>query len=52
LRDENHKHLPGIETGDLGPKLGDAGNDTGYLIMDKVRIPRHCMLAKVFFFPF
>lgn len=23
LRDENHKPLPGIEMGDVGPKLGD-----------------------------
>lgn len=31
LRDEEHRMLPGIEAGDLGPKLGDIGIDTGYL---------------------
>ena len=29
IRDENHKLFPGIEVGDLGPKLGDHANDTG-----------------------
>ncbi len=29
IRDENHKTFPGIEVGDLGPKLGDHANDTG-----------------------
>jgi hypothetical protein len=29
IRDENHMPLPGIELGDLGPKLGDNANDTG-----------------------
>ena len=31
LRDEDHKLLPGIEAGDVGPKLGDNAIDTGYL---------------------
>jgi acyl-CoA oxidase len=38
--------LPGIEVGDIGNKMGDAANDTGYLILDNVRIPRRFMLAK------
>jgi len=46
LRDENHLPLPGIQLGDLGPKLGDHANDTGYLILDNVRIPREYMLAR------
>ena len=29
LRDENHRLLPGIEAGDVGPKLGDHAIDTG-----------------------
>jgi hypothetical protein len=32
--------------GDLGTKIGDNANDTGYLIMTNVRIPRRFMLAK------
>lgn len=46
IRDENHKPMPGLELGDLGPKLGDHANDTGYMKMDNVRIPREFMLAK------
>jgi len=46
IRDENHKPLPGIELGDLGPKLGDGANDTGYMRMKDVRIPREFMLSR------
>eukprot|EP00005_Dracoamoeba_jomungandri_P012469 CAMPEP_0174275486 /NCGR_PEP_ID=MMETSP0439-20130205/59850_1 /TAXON_ID=0 /ORGANISM="Stereomyxa ramosa, Strain Chinc5" /LENGTH=726 /DNA_ID=CAMNT_0015367591 /DNA_START=8 /DNA_END=2188 /DNA_ORIENTATION=+ len=44
IRDENHRPLPGFELGDLGPKLGDNGNDTGFMRMTNVRIPRTNML--------
>lgn len=46
IRDENHHPLPGIELGDLGAKLGDHANDTGYMIMKDVRIPREFMFAR------
>jgi len=46
LRDENHRPLPGIELGDLGKKFGDHANDTGFLRLDNVRVPRDNMLAK------
>lgn len=46
LRDENHQPLPGIEMGDVGPKLGDHAIDTGYLRLQNVRIPRKHMFAK------
>jgi len=46
IRDENHRPLPGIEVGDLGPKLGDHANDTGFLRLDNFRIPRENMLDK------
>lgn len=46
LRDENHRPLPGIELGDLGPKLGDNANDTGFCRLENVRIPREFMLSK------
>ncbi len=36
LRDEHHNYLPGVETGDVGTKLGDNAIDTGYLRL-KVR---------------
>jgi acyl-CoA oxidase len=46
VRDENHRPLPGIEVGDLGPKLGDNANDTGFLRLENVRIPREHMFSK------
>lgn len=45
LRDrDTHKHMPGIKTGDLGPKFGYNSSDNGWLTMDRVRIPRDRML--------
>lgn len=46
VRDENHRPLPGVEVGDLGPKLGDGANDTGFLRLDKICVPRGNMLSK------
>ena len=46
IRDENHQPLPGIELGDVGNKLGDHANDTGFMRLTNVRIPRDRMLAK------
>ena len=38
--------MPGIELGDLGEKIGDNLNDTGYMVLNKVRIPRKFMLSR------
>lgn len=46
IRDENHLPLKGIRLGDLGNKMGDNGNDTGFMILENVRIPRTNMLSK------
>lgn len=46
IRDENHLPLAGIRLGDLGSKLGDAANDTGFMILDNIRVPRDAMLMK------
>jgi acyl-CoA oxidase len=32
--------MPGVSTGDMGPKLGYNGKDNGWLTFDKVRVPR------------
>lgn len=45
IRDENHTPLPGIEVGDLGSKMGDEANDTGFMRLTNVRIPREFLLA-------
>ena len=45
LRDVNTwKHLPGVKSGDLGPKIGYNSKDNGWAMFDKVRIPRTNML--------
>lgn len=46
IRDHNHKPFPGLEVGDVGPKLGFNTKDNGYLIMKNYRIPRRMMLMK------
>uniref|UniRef100_A0A1X7T9X5 Acyl-coenzyme A oxidase n=1 Tax=Amphimedon queenslandica TaxID=400682 RepID=A0A1X7T9X5_AMPQE len=43
---EDHKPLPGIKVGDIGPKFGYFGMDNGFLHMTNVRIPRDHMLMK------
>lgn len=46
LRDEQLRPLPGVEVGDLGPKLGYGAYDSGFLRVHKLRIPRFNMLAR------
>jgi acyl-CoA oxidase len=43
---ENHRHLPGVETGDIGPKIGFDSLDNGYIKFDQYRIPRSHMLMR------
>ncbi|KAI0673208.1 acyl-CoA oxidase [Trametes maxima] len=44
---ENHRVLPGITIGDIGPKAmaGYAAVDNGYARFDRVRVPRGYMLS-------
>ena len=45
LRDlDTFKHLPGVKTGDLGPKFGYTSKDNGWATFDNIRIPRDHML--------
>jgi acyl-CoA oxidase len=38
--------LPGIEVGDIGPKIGFHTKDNGFLIMKNVVIPKRNMLRR------
>jgi alkylation response protein AidB-like acyl-CoA dehydrogenase len=38
--------MPGVNVGDLGPKLGYGSIDNGYLSFDHYRIPRTQMLTR------
>jgi len=47
IRDiETHFPLPGVKVGDIGSKLGYNTKDNGWLMFDKVRIPRTNMLCR------
>ncbi|CAD5233697.1 unnamed protein product [Bursaphelenchus xylophilus] len=39
-----HMPMPGVEVGDIGPKIGINSNDNGYLRLHNIRIPRLNML--------
>ncbi|ETM03210.1 hypothetical protein L917_00545 [Phytophthora nicotianae] len=43
---KDHKPLPGIEVGDIGPKVGFNSLDNGYAVFHNVRIPRRNMLMR------
>lgn len=47
IRDNNHKPLPGINCGDIGPKVGYITKDNGYLSFDNIRVPRNNLLNKL-----
>lgn len=47
IRDmETHEPLPGVDVGDIGPKLGYSTKDNGFLRLDHVRIPRENLLSR------
>lgn len=49
IRDQKtHKPLPGIAVGDIGPKLGYAPMDNGYMLFDNHRIPHSAFLSHYF----
>ncbi|KAL3665587.1 hypothetical protein V7S43_009621 [Phytophthora oleae] len=43
---ETHKPLPGVEMGDIGPKVGFNSLDNGYAVFHSVRVPRMNMLMR------
>ncbi|XP_027814039.2 peroxisomal acyl-coenzyme A oxidase 2 [Ovis aries] len=43
---DDHSPLPGITTGDIGPKMDFDHTDNGFLKLDHVRIPRENMLNR------
>jgi len=47
LRDiQTHELLPGVKTGDVGPKFGYHSKDNGWVRFDQVRIPRTQLLMR------
>ncbi|KAI8145925.1 acyl-CoA dehydrogenase/oxidase [Fennellomyces sp. T-0311] len=43
---EDHRPLPGITVGDIGPKFGYATTDNGFMLFDHYRVPHISFLAK------
>jgi len=43
---EDHTLLPGVETGDIGPKIGYNNMDNGFARFDRVKIPRRNMAMR------
>ncbi|EEY56898.1 acyl-CoA dehydrogenase/oxidase [Phytophthora infestans T30-4] len=43
---EDHQPLPGIEVGDIGPKVGFNAIDNGYCAFHKIRVPRDNMMMR------
>eukprot|EP01099_Mayorella_cantabrigiensis_P001461 TRINITY_DN1639_c0_g3_i1.p1 TRINITY_DN1639_c0_g3~~TRINITY_DN1639_c0_g3_i1.p1 ORF type:complete len:692 (-),score=149.44 TRINITY_DN1639_c0_g3_i1:253-2328(-) len=43
---EDHKPLPGVTVGDIGPKFGYSTMDNGFLRFDNVKIPRNALLMR------
>jgi acyl-CoA oxidase len=47
IRDlDTHKHMPGVKSGEIGPKFGYQNKDNGWMTLDKVRVPRSMMLQR------
>lgn len=47
IRDmKTHKPLEGIVIGDIGPKLGYAGMDNGYMLFKNFKVPHTALLAR------
>lgn len=48
IRDpQTHKLLPGVLIGDCGPKSGLNGIDNGFILLDRVRIPKNYQLDRI-----
>eukprot|EP00927_Polykrikos_kofoidii_P076950 TRINITY_DN73955_c0_g1_i1.p1 TRINITY_DN73955_c0_g1~~TRINITY_DN73955_c0_g1_i1.p1 ORF type:complete len:697 (-),score=135.34 TRINITY_DN73955_c0_g1_i1:52-2142(-) len=48
LRDENGRLMPGVEVGEIGPKIISDNTNIGYARFDRVRVPRFNMFSKLF----
>lgn len=49
IRDhENHRALPNLEIGEIGPKLGYNTKDNGYIVFREFRVPRTALLGRFY----
>ncbi|KAF4690909.1 hypothetical protein FOZ62_026140, partial [Perkinsus olseni] len=45
LRDADHRVRPGIQLGELGPKMGEDSHDSGWMRLDHLRVSLDALLA-------
>ena len=48
LRDEQGNTMPGVEVGEIGPKIAAGHTNIGYASFNRLRIPRFNMFSKLF----
>lgn len=46
IKDSEYNWLPGIEGGDIGPKIGLHAKDNGYMMIHNIRIPKNNLINK------
>ena len=46
IKDNDYNWLPGIEGGDIGPKIGFHAKENGYMYLRNIRIPKINLLTK------
>lgn len=46
IKDQDHNWMPGIEGGDIGPKIGFHAKENGYMFLRSVRVPKSNLFTK------
>lgn len=46
IKDQEYNWLPGVEGGDIGPKIGFHAKENGYLYFRNVRVPKNNLFTK------
>ena len=46
IKDKDLNWLPGIEGGDIGPKIGYHAKENGFIYLRSVRVPKQNLLNK------
>jgi acyl-CoA oxidase len=48
IRNAEHRLLEGVETGDIGSKLGFNMKDNGFMRLNNLRAPKSCLLGRFY----
>ena len=47
IKDDDYNWLPGLEGGDIGPKIGYHAKENGYMFIRSVRVPKENLFTKL-----